>query len=275
MPLTAVAMHPPWALWVCHPLADLPGLHLCSYLKCPHIPLFSQPTLPLGKFLLQDPPQGSHTPESISWLPGPWRECICVHNTSVHLSHNIWGQTAPQHSPHSLRALVCYSHHIIIFACRSSRWFIQLVLEKIPNSRPQKSCLNLKPKCTKNKAGISVFPLPWLKGSRRMESVTGLRQNPLFRCCLCVHGYTHTHTHKVQGKREKSKKASNRRNVYKKKSCVLVFRLSLFSLIECQSFLLLAWNQVSFMISEAKTLCTFLCQNTWGERHLETSSVRF
>ena len=211
---------------------------------------FLPATLPLGKFILQDPPQGSHTPESISWLPGLWRECICVQNTSVHLSHNIWGQTAPQHSPHSLRALVCYSHYVIIFACGSSQWFIQLVLEKIPNSRPQKSCLNLKPKCTKNKAGISVFPLPWLKGSRRMQSVTGLRQNPLFRCCLCVHGYTHTHTQaKFKGKGKKARRHHNRRNVYKKKSCVLVFCLSLFSLIECQSFLILPWNQVPFMIS--------------------------
>lgn len=80
-----------------------------------------------------------------------------------------------------------------------------------------------------------------------MESVTGLRQKPLFRCCLCVHGYTHTQAKfKVKGK--KARRHHNRRNVYKKKSCVLVFRLSLFSLIEGQSFLLLAWNQVSFMI---------------------------
>ena len=71
-----------------------------------------------------------------------------------------------------------------------------------------------------------------------------------FSGAVCVCMATHTHTQaKFKVKGEKARRHHNRRNVYKKKSCVLVFRLSLFSLIECQSFLILPWNQVPFMIS--------------------------
>ena len=45
-----------------------------------------------------------------------------------------------------------------------------------------------------------------------------------------THTHTHTHTHKQSSKVKvkKARRHHNRRNVYKKKSCVLVFCLSLF-----------------------------------------------
>lgn len=225
--------------------------------EMPSYTSFLPATLPLGKFLLQDPAQGSHTPESISWLLSPWGEWgahLCAPITSGDKLH-------PSAHHAALRAHVCYSHYVIIFACSSSQWFIQLVLEKIPNSRSQKSCPNLKPKYTKNKAGISVIPITLIERLKENGECHWIQTEPS--------GYTHTNTHTHIGKVQRWK---GRKQVgitvgqmcIKRKAVYWYFVCLFFSLVESQSFLLLAWNKVSFMISWAKMLCTFLCQNIRG-----------
>lgn len=190
------------------------------------------------------------TPQSLRWV-----------GSSSLCSHYIWGQTAPQCSPcctKSPRLLfpLCYN-----LACSSSQWFIQLVLEKIPNSRSQKSCPNLKPKYTKNKAGISVVPITLIERLKENGECHWIQTEPS--------GYTHTNTHTHIGKVQRWK---GRKQVgitvgqmcIKRKAVYWYFVCLFFSLVESQSFLLLAWNKVSFMISWAKMLCTFLCQNIRG-----------
>ena len=145
-------------------------------------------------------------------------------------SHDIWGQTAPQRSPRCTK-----SPHLLFPLCYNlclqlTTVFIQLVLEKIPNSRSQKSCPNLRPKCTTNKAGISVIPITLIERLEENGECHWTQTEPTFQVATHMATHTHTHTH-TQSSKVKGKKASRhhkRRNVYKKKSCVLVFCLSLF-----------------------------------------------
>ena len=192
------------------------------------------------------------TPQSLRWVGG---SSLC--------SHDIWGQTAPQLSPRctkSPRLLfpLCYNLCLQLITV-----FIQLVLEKIPNSRSQKSCPNLRPKCTTNKAGISVIPITLIERLKENGECQWTQAEPTFQ--VATHTHTHTHTSKVQ--RWKGRKQGGiitGEMCIKRKAVHWYFVCLFFSLVESQSFLLLAWNQVSFVISWAKTLCTFLCENIWG-----------
>ena len=177
--LSPLGMAPP-----CWP----PRPPLMQLSEMPSYTSFLPATLPLGKFLLQDPAQGPHTPESISWLLSAWGEWgahLCAPITSGDKLH-------PSAHHAALRAHVCYSHYVIIFACSSSQWFIQLVLEKIPNSRSQKSCPNLKPKCTKNKAGISVIPITLIERLKENGECHWIQTEPTFQ--VATHTQTHIHT---------------------------------------------------------------------------------